>query len=228
MDIYKDWLRHVDDYRKPILEQILLRIAFRGRIIELGSGVSWCSILLSRLENIDEIIALDRDKRRLAIGEKYFLPAYEGNAAKTTFLEGDFHNVPFDGAFFDFVVCDASLHHSDDLAGYLKEISRILKPDGKLIALREPILPGFWLLRIWRKFNFGRLEKKKGDIENIYPREEWERYFQKAGFRVNFFECFLRTTFKEKIVYLLRRYNGYLFNRYYLIAEKDEKILGKN
>ena len=227
-DIYKDWFRHVDNYRKPILRQIQDRIVFRGKIIELGSGISWCSIMLSRLENVDEIIALDRDKQRLAIGEKYFLPAYKGNADKITFLEGDFHNVPFDGSQFDFAVCDASLHHSDDLTGYLEEISRILKPDGRLIALREPILPSFWLLRIWRKFNFGRLEKKKGDIENIYSKEEWERYFQKAGFRVRFFECFPKTTFKERIVYLLRRWNGYLFNRYYLKADKDEKLLGKN
>ncbi len=227
-DIYKSWFKHVDDYRKPIFRQICRTVAFRGKIIELGSGISWCSIMLSRLENVDEIIALDRDKQRLAIGEEYFLPAYGGNGDKITFLEGDFHHVPFDGSQFDFAVCDASLHHSDNLAGYLEEISRILKPGGKLIALREPILPNFRPLRIWRKLNFGRIEKKKGEIENIYSKKEWEKHFQKAGFRVRFFECFPRATAKERIVYLLRRWNGYLFNRYYLIADKDEKLLGKN
>ncbi len=55
---------------------------------------------------------------------------YEGNAENTTFADGE----------FDIVYCRQVLHHIPDLPKAIREIRRILKPDGVFIATREHVI----------------------------------------------------------------------------------------
>jgi ubiquinone/menaquinone biosynthesis C-methylase UbiE len=56
------------------------------------------------------------------------------------------HKIQRPDESFDFVVCDATLHHADNLVAVLRECRRVLKPGGWFIAFREPVI-SHWRLR---------------------------------------------------------------------------------
>jgi ubiquinone/menaquinone biosynthesis C-methylase UbiE len=64
--------------------------------------------------------------------------------------EGDAHNLPFDDATFDSVVCTYSLCNIPDPHLAVAEMKRVLRPNGKLILvdhIRSSVKPLFWLQR---------------------------------------------------------------------------------
>jgi SAM-dependent methyltransferase len=48
--------------------------------------------------------------------------------------------LPFDDAMFDIVFARAVLHHTRDLGAALREVARVLKPGGRLVAVREHVI----------------------------------------------------------------------------------------
>src|SRR5437867_3238759 len=124
------WVDHITRFRLPIIRQVQETLDLAGVGIELGAGTSWLSSVLSQSPHIGQLTAVDHDPYRFALAQAFFLPAFNGNAAKIKFFVGDYHNLPFRDFSFDFAVADASLHHAADLAGLLTEIRRILKPKG--------------------------------------------------------------------------------------------------
>lgn len=188
--------------------------------MELGAGSSWFSIVASKIPSVKHITVIEIEEENLKYAENFFLPSLGGDKSKLTFEKGDFDYLNFDSKSMDFVLVDAALHHTNEIEKLLKNISRILNDKGFLVAIREPILPSLFLLKQFRRLTFGWRQKMNGDIENIYSKEEWEKYFSSAGFKVEFYEYFSQASFKEKIISKLHAFNGMLFNRYYIIARK--------
>jgi ubiquinone/menaquinone biosynthesis C-methylase UbiE len=105
----------------------------------------------------------------------------------------------------------------------LKEANRVLKNNGFLIAVREPIKS---LLYRYDLRKFGRKEIKRGATENIYGKRKWKKYFDQAGFKLNFFEEFNKNDKKTNIfkTSIFRLFNGVLFSRYYFFVIKNKII----
>lgn len=60
---------------------------------------------------------------------------YENNRnEKTHFFQGDILNIPFEKEVFDMVICLGVLQHTPDTKKALKELWRVVKPGGNLIA----------------------------------------------------------------------------------------------
>lgn len=216
------WRDHIEKYRLPIAKRAMQLVHFAGEGLELGAGTCWFSSVLTRSRDVVHITAIDVDADRLALAKSSFLPAFRGVDHKIDFFVGDYHRLAFPDSTFDFVIADASLHHTANLPCLLSEIQRIMKATGVLVAIREPILPSFAPLRTWRRLTFGWRERREGATERTYTRDEWQHFFGEAGFQLEAFECFPTTTLKEKLVYLLRRYNGYLFSRFFFIARPSQ------
>jgi SAM-dependent methyltransferase len=53
---------------------------------------------------------------------------------------GDFERLPFSDCTFDVVFCAAALHHAPDLTRMLRDVLRVLKPGGRLVAVNEPCI----------------------------------------------------------------------------------------
>lgn len=51
---------------------------------------------------------------------------------KAKILEGDIRKIPFKDEYFDFVCCNGVLHHTENPKEIIKELSRVLKPEGYL------------------------------------------------------------------------------------------------
>ena len=98
-------------------------------ILDFGSGIGSASSLCSKAH----YTGVDPDSRRIAYA-RCLNPGYNFQV-----LDGT--NLPLDNNSVDYILTLSVLHHiaSEDLAPYLSEFQRILKPYGKVVVL-EPCL----------------------------------------------------------------------------------------
>lgn len=217
----KQWIRHIDCQRVPIFYDVLKAVQPKGTVVEIGAGTSWLSAHLSHMSNIREITVIDEDCARLELARSFFLPHYRASTDKINIVCCDFHAIPKANHVVDYVVVDAALHHTDKPVALLREVARVLTREGKLIALREPILPRLPFLQLWKRLRFGFVERLRGDVEHTYTQDEWRRIFSQAGFAVTFYPTFAKKTVKGMIVRSIGKWaNNWLYGWYYIVAEK--------
>lgn len=103
------------------------------KILEIGCGNGELSIWLAK--NNADAYGLDISDESIAIAEKRIVA---NNLTRNIhFVACPAEHVPYENDFFDIVFINVSLHHLDiDVA--LKELRRVLKPKGKLVAI-EPL-----------------------------------------------------------------------------------------
>jgi ubiquinone/menaquinone biosynthesis C-methylase UbiE len=233
---FSEWVSHIEKYRLPLIKELGRKVELSGTGLELGAGTCWLSSTLSKEENIKKIFAMDIDVERLHLAKEKFIGYFKGKTDKIEIIRGDYHSLPFERGSVDFIAIDAALHHSNDISRLLNECKRVLRPLGFLVAIREPILPRVEPLKTYRKLSFGRREKKKGDIENIYSQQQWKKFFEEAGFSLDIFESFLDTTKKERLIKKLGFLNGLIFSRHFFVGKSlddgkgsllRKEILGK-
>lgn len=164
----------------PFLEKE--KIIFSGKILELGAGSCWCAAELSKLRALQQIYALDFSRILLTKVAPHIMKYLNADMTKITRVKGDFYDLSyFDEGYFDFVIYDATLHHAAFPQKTLREACRILKKDGCIICIREPVLPRWTPFKeFWRK-KFGIHERRYGVIENARTLTEWKLVFHNAG-----------------------------------------------
>lgn len=101
-----------------LLESWLSEISPAQRILDLGCGAGSLRAQLRGLR----VIGVDVDARELARN-----PDLPGVCAAS-------HSLPFASRSFDLVLCHHSLEHFRDAAGAIREIRRVLKPEGRLFV----------------------------------------------------------------------------------------------
>jgi ubiquinone/menaquinone biosynthesis C-methylase UbiE len=194
-------------------------------VLEIGAGACWLSAEISKLDAVEQVHAVDFSRTLLERIAPGIIEHVGGEARKITRVVGDFNDLDFPDETFDHVVCDAALHHANDPAWLLRELARVLKSDGTLVAVREPILSEVGMLAARQARLFGLEERRFGVTERIYRREEWRRFFEEAGFSMRFVPFIHHTTMKGRVVRFspLRFLNGFLFHVGPLVAEKHAR-----
>jgi len=172
-------------------------IEFRGRILEIGAGSCWFSSVLSKFPEVKEVYALDFSKHILTKVAPAMMDYLNADSKKIVRVRGSFYNLIRLGKKFDFVVADETLHHADYPIKLLNGIGNVLKQDGRIVFIREPIASRMPILGSVNKRISGSRERKYGVTENIYTLNEWYEIFQKANFDVTCY--FLRLTSKYRL-----------------------------
>lgn len=116
-------------------------LSFHGRVLEIGAGAAWFGAELSKLPNVVEVVVTDFSPRLLKEHAPRVFRLLNANTAKITRTPGDFHKLDFPANHFDSVVCSAVLHRAANMVQVLREVKRVLKPGGRLVAIREPVWP---------------------------------------------------------------------------------------
>jgi len=116
-----------------------------GATLDLGCGTG---ILGPELRAAEPCIGLDLSREMLRLAQ-----GYDGR------INGEMNALPFAAQSFDTVFARGALHHSADLPGALREVHRVLKPGGMLIAA-EP-REDFWLAQVARR----ALYRLSGDFD---------------------------------------------------------------
>lgn len=117
--------------------QELLQDVKPGLALDIGAGRGISSYALAK--DAWKVTALEPDSsnivgagmiRKLAIDENLDI----------TVVEEFGEELPFEDNYFDLVHARQVLHHANNLTTFCNEISRVLKPGGRLIATREHVI----------------------------------------------------------------------------------------
>jgi SAM-dependent methyltransferase len=148
-------------------------IPIKGKILEQGAGCFWLSSYLSKFTDVEEIIGVELSKDRIVAFRDIALSLFEGSKReKIRYVVGDMHELNISDNSVDIVVCDAVLHHADNLVAVLREAHRVLKPGGWFVALREP--------------SISKLRLKEPVFNSRYPEDGTAQYYYRDGWRSAF------------------------------------------
>lgn len=118
----------------PLTRPILLRAGKfpGGRCLDIGCGQGNTTRMLAEVLEPAECIGLDYDSKLVAYAE-----AQPGNQDGTRFVQGNAMQLDFPDASFDVVFTRYLLVHMTDPMAVIREMMRVVKPGGKVIAF-EP------------------------------------------------------------------------------------------
>jgi SAM-dependent methyltransferase len=155
------------------------------RVLELGAGQGWASLMLKRSHADCEVHASDLSPEAMLGAEKW-------ERLLETRLDGYWacgaDRTPFADEQFDRVFTFAAFHHfavGDRARAALAECLRVLKPRGRLVLLMEPCAPA-WLQR-WSKRRLDRIRLATAvDIEEeVLVPGHMQRWARDLGARLD-------------------------------------------
>jgi SAM-dependent methyltransferase len=141
----------------------------RGITLDLGSGVGYGAAITAAAQSVNFLIAFDISSRALAFGKGSY-------GEKISFVTGDAGALPFCKDSRESVVCLDVIEPVPDAERVLREIARVLRPEGLLIVstpnkwttsplYRRPINPYHALE--WYPSSFKKLVSKYFEVEEV-------------------------------------------------------------
>ncbi len=138
------------DYRNRVVP------AAEGRVLEVGIGSGLNLPLYAA--SVDEIVGLDPSPQLLAKARE----AAERIGIPVELIEGSAERIPLDNKSIDTVITTWTLCSIPDVQGALREMRRVLKPDGRLLFVEHGRAPdrgvAVWqdrLTPLWRRIGGG-------------------------------------------------------------------------
>lgn len=103
------------------------------RVLDVGCGSG--SLLFSLADNFREFYGLDIEKTRIAEAGKTAVEKFSQSGRKFVFAEKNLdERLDFPDDHFDAITCLAVIEHIFDVYSLVKEMKRVLKPGGCIIA----------------------------------------------------------------------------------------------
>ena len=147
-----------------------------GRALDLGAGRGIASYALAR--DGWQVCALEPDP-----GELVGAAAIRGLASATGYpievWEAFGEQLPFPSSHFELILARQALHHARDLQLLLKELYRVLRPGGRLVALRDHVISRAGDLAHFQQLH--PLHRLYGG-EHAYLLEQYTAAIKDAGF----------------------------------------------
>lgn len=162
----------------PATREVLARLPKipAAQVLDIGCGQGNTTRLLAEVLAPASCIGLDFDPALVA-----YATAQTDNPATVSFRQGDATELPFADATFDVAFCRFLLIHMTDPVRVLREMLRVVKPGGFVIAfeadfafeMSDPPCPALAILnRIWQ-----------GVFQDPSAGRKLVRYFRNAGAR---------------------------------------------
>jgi SAM-dependent methyltransferase len=143
----------------------------RKRILDAACGNGRYSRFLLRHADPDaKLTAFDLSPKMLARARTSL------KSPRVTYAVADLTRLPYADGAFDAVVCGWVLEHLADPRPGLRELARVLAPNGQLLLLStEDTVLGNVCSRLWqcRTYNRGRLRQACAECGLVWGREMW-------------------------------------------------------
>lgn len=151
------------------------------RVLDVATGGGHTALALSPL--VREVVATDLTAPMLAAAQVFLR---EKGATNVRFEEADAVALPFEDGSFDLVTCRIAAHHFPDVALFLREAARVVRPGG-LVAVIDNVVPEDALaaaaINEWEK-------TRDPSHARALPASEWRRLFQQTGVTVEHDDSF--------------------------------------
>ncbi len=148
----------------------------KGCALDVGAGRGIASYALAR--DGFSVVALEPDPSPIVGAEAIRTLAREC-ALDISVTETFSEQLPFENEQFDLIFIRAVLHHTSDLPRACREFYRVLKPKGRLIAVREHVISHQQDLD---KFLENHPLHRLYGGENAFLLEKYKQSFKEAGF----------------------------------------------
>jgi SAM-dependent methyltransferase len=150
-----------------------------ARVLDLGCGEGRHVHAFHLAPGVD-VIGLDADAPSLAKAAAG-LATLPGASGATLLMRGDAYRLPFEDGAFDVVVCCEVLEHLPDVDGALTEMTRVLKPGGRL-AVSVPRAWPEWICWALAGGPGGYADQPGGHVR-IFEAEDLRRTIAGHGLR---------------------------------------------
>jgi ubiquinone/menaquinone biosynthesis C-methylase UbiE len=142
------------------------------RVLDVACGTGQLLAVLAGRSNSPELVGIDRvpamlNVARLKLGQR------------ATILECEATQLPFDDADFQLVTCTNALHYFPDIDAALREIRRVISPNGNLI-ITDWCRNYFWM-RVLNRI----LPRTQHAHAHTLSIEELKQGLSQAGFRIH-------------------------------------------
>lgn len=177
------WLdsKHVHPlfYKRFIKEIPFPEFDKKDKVIDIGCGAGWLTRNLAKRVSEGEVVGIDSSEDYIKKLNQSLEKDESGEYKNLVFRLANAENIPYPDSYFNYAVSSASLSFWSKPEKGLKEISRVLKLDGKL-CIADVYKEGlFWttgLVKIFSRFSPYKM--------NVYSSQEFREFFQRAGFTI--------------------------------------------
>lgn len=159
------------------------------KVLDAGCGRGFYTAMLSKYSFIKEIHGVDISNEYLTQAQKT-----AGKSSKVFLKQGSIYDLPFPNNHFDTVICSEIFEHLDKDVKAMKEIHRVLKPGGILLAsVPHQNFPFLWDPLNWILMKVLKTHVPKhiwwlagiwADHERLYTSDELRKKIKKAGYTV--------------------------------------------
>ena len=134
------------------------------RILDLAAGIGWTSALLSKLQNVSEVHAVEISNHRLSELFEHAFKMLDGEEVKVSRYLGSFYDIHLEDQSMDVIFLSQAFHHADKPFKLLSECDRVLRGGGKMLLVGEHNIGP---KKIMRRF-FACLVKQRKIFTNFY------------------------------------------------------------
>ena len=109
-----------------------------GKILDAGTGTARIPIAIAQMRPAWEMTCIDLSANMLRLGLENVSKANVRSQIKLELV--DAKSMPYPDRYFDMVISNSIIHHLPDPLPFLREVQRVLKPNGA-IFLRDLLRP---------------------------------------------------------------------------------------
>lgn len=176
---------------KPDLQRMVALAELRGdeRVLDVATGGGHTALAFA--PHVREVIATDLTPAMLLAAERFITAELTaaGMPLNVRFERADAEALPFADANFDVVSCRVAPHHFADVALFVREVARVLRPGG-VFVLDDTIAPADPALD-----QFINTVEQLRDPTHVrdYTLAEWQAFCAATRLTVSFSDTFTKT-----------------------------------
>ncbi len=122
------------------LAACLTRCPPRGVGADLAAGICWPAPQILAHPQVERLYCVEYSRHRLTTSAPIYLASHQVDPDWVRLALGSFYDIQLPDQSLDFIVLAASFHHADDPDRLLGEVRRLLKTDGWVILIGEPVV----------------------------------------------------------------------------------------